>query len=114
MRKISASAAPIHTSAERSNPDATPAGRLTAALPEGRPSRPEELHEALLDLLVALLELLGINAQQLEVGELRLVGRILHLRVARVEPLGVGHHLLDLAAKTEVGEQLGRVGMRRR
>src|SRR5262245_49349524 len=72
----------------------------------------EELDEALLDLLVALLQLVGIHVQEPELRELRLVVRVLHLGVTRVEPLAVGHHLLQLAGEREVGEELGRVRMR--
>src|ERR1041384_1407598 len=76
MRNPSASAAPTQTGSERSS-----------IIARGRASRPEELHEALLDLLVALEQLGGIHREQLELGELRLVGRVLHVRVAGVEPL---------------------------
>src|SRR5256885_11704028 len=102
MRNASASAAPTQTGSERS--------RITA---RGRASRPEELHEALLDLFVALEQLGRIYREQLELGELRLVGWVLHVRVAGVEPFAVGHELLQLAAEREVGEQARGVRMRR-
>src|SRR5687767_6848157 len=70
---------------------------------EGPPKPPvtrlgaEELHEALLDFFVALLQLLGIDLEQLEVRQLGLVGRIGDARMARVEAFAVGQDLLQLA-----------------
>src|SRR5215475_6293324 len=96
MRNASASAAPTHTGSERSSVIA-------------RRSRSEELHEPLLDLLVALEQLGWIHAQELQVGELRLVGGILHAGVAGVEAFAVGEELLQLATEAEVGEEPGRV-----
>src|SRR5688572_16283740 len=88
--------------------------RCEARTPSLTPrSGPEDLDEPLADLLALLLQLLGIGGQQLQVRELGPVGRVLHLGVAGVEPLAVGHHLLDLAAEREVGEELGGVGVRR-
>src|SRR5215467_8429474 len=100
-----ASAEATQTGRERSRPCRR--AKLTAG------SGSEELDEPALDLLVALLELLGIDGQELEIRELRLVGRILHFGVTRVEPLAVGHYLLELACEGEVREELGGVGMRR-
>src|SRR5438128_3839717 len=73
----------------------------------------EELDEAILDLFVPLLELVRIHREELELGELRLVGGVLHLGMAGVEALAVRHHLLQLSAEGEVGEELGRIRMRR-
>jgi hypothetical protein len=69
----------------------------------------EELDEARLDLLVPLLELLGIHRQELEVRQPGLVGRVGHLGMPGVETLGVGQHLLHVAGEDEVGEEPGRV-----
>src|SRR6185312_4931372 len=79
--------------------DATPDGGAAARLPRaplarvaltgGRDSSAEELHEASLDLLVALLELLGIDLQELQIAELRPARRILHAWMPRVESLRV-------------------------
>src|SRR5215470_17361859 len=105
IRKASASALATHTGSERSSIIASRAGT--------RASRAEELHEALLDLLVTLEQFGGIHREQLQLGELRLVGRVLHLGVAGVEALAVGQELLQLTAEREVGEQARRVRMRR-
>src|SRR5262245_51910957 len=97
MRMTSASAAPIQTGSARSSPRGTPS--LGA----------KELHEALLDLLAPLLQLLRIGGEQLELTELGLVGGVLHLGVPRVEPLAVRHHLLHVLGEAEVGEEARRV-----
>src|SRR2546425_801585 len=67
-------------------------------------SGPEQLHEALLDLVRPPLDLLGIHHEHLEVGELGAVGRVRHLRMSHVESLAVGEKLLDLAREDEVRE----------
>src|SRR5881397_2361094 len=104
MSSTSASAAAAHTGSERSMPS-----RRTLTAPG---SRPEELHEALLDLLVPLLELLRVRGEELELGELRLVVGVLHLGMARVEPFAVRQRLLEVAAERKVGEEAGRGGVR--
>src|SRR5258705_13895594 len=110
----SAAAASSQTGAARSSPsrrlglgDAADASAMAGALGA------EELHEARLDLFVALLELLRVQLQGLEIPELRPGGGGLHLRVAGVEAPGVGEDLLDLPREDEVGEEPGRVGMGR-
>src|ERR1700730_1043461 len=117
MRRRRAAAAMIQTGAERSRPSSREGRGRTVTVSSraiaGGGSGPEELHEARLDLLVALLQLLGIDEEELELAELRLVGGILDLGVSRVEAFGVGEGLLDLAAEDEVGEELGRVRMGR-
>src|SRR5215467_10817578 len=113
MSSTSAAAATSQTGVARSmpskrrSPDGTAASAMRGALGA------EELDEARLDLLVPLLELLRVDLQQLQVLQPRLVGRVLHLGVAGVEALAVGQDLLDLAAENEVGEETGRVRMRR-
>src|SRR5262245_9122993 len=67
IRRTRASADAIQPGSERSTPCRRPV--LMAR------SRAEELDEAALDLLVPLLELLGVDVQELEIGELRLVSR---------------------------------------
>src|SRR5256886_16365581 len=52
--------------------------------------------------------------RSLQVAELRLVRGVCDVRMARVEPLRVGEHLLHLPAKREVGEELGGVRVRRK
>src|SRR5713226_5682276 len=94
--------------------DRTRSGRPTRAAPITEPhSGSEELDEARLDLLVALFQLLRVHVEEVQIGELRPVGRILHLGMSRVEPFAVRQRLLGGAAEDEVGEQLGRVRMRR-
>src|SRR5204863_4367756 len=105
IRSTRASADAIHTGSERSR-----LWSRTMLMPR---SRAEELHEAVLDLLVALLELFRLHREELELRELRLVARVFHLGMARVEPLAVRHHLLQLAAEREVGEEAGRRRMGR-
>src|SRR2546427_12046975 len=117
MRRRRAAAAMIQTGAERSSPSSREGRghRVTVssrAIARGG-SGPEELHEARLDLLVALLQLLGIDEEELELAELRPVGGILDLGVPGVEAFGIREHLLDLAAEEEVREELGRVRMGR-
>src|SRR5437762_4312791 len=97
IRSTRASADAIHTGSARSRP-----WNRTTLMPR---SRAEELHEAVLDLLVAFLELLRLHREELELRELGLVARVLHLGVPGVESLAVGHHLLQLAAEREVGEE---------
>src|SRR2546428_407814 len=75
--------------------------------------RAEELHEASLDLFVALLELIGVGVEQLQVAELRFVRGVRDAGMARVETLGVGEHLLHLFAEGEVREELGGGRVRR-
>src|SRR5437867_4803341 len=75
--------------------------------------RPEELHEASLDLFVTLLELIGVGVEQLQVAELRFVRGVRDAGMARVETLGVGEHLLHLSAEGEVREELGGGRVRR-
>src|SRR5215470_9276861 len=90
IRRTRAAAASTHTGAERSirssqagrgrsaiGVESAPGSRLTVA-----GSGSEELDEARLDLLVALLQLLGIDLEQLELGELGLIGGIGHVGVA--------------------------------
>src|SRR5262245_36717094 len=113
MRKSRIKPAPTHTGSERSTnwrgprPPNLPVragchtrqrGRATSRRVATR-LRPEVLHEALANLLIALLQLFGLDGEKLQVRELRLVGGVLQLRVPAVEPLAVGHHLLDLAAE---------------
>src|SRR5262249_49943375 len=120
MRKTRIKPAPTHTGSERSinwrgprPPPNLPARAGRHARPRGRTTsrriatrlRSEVLHEALANLLVALLQLFRLDGEELQVGELRLVGGVLHVRVPAVESLAVGHHLLDLAAEREVGEE---------
>src|SRR2546422_9143980 len=105
IRSTSARADAIHTGSERSSP-------WNRARLIGR-SRSEELDEAVLDLLVPLLQLVGLHREELELRELGLVARVFHVGVTGVEPLAVHHHLLQLAAEREVGEELGGVRMRR-
>src|SRR5439155_7360531 len=76
-------------------------------------SRAEELDEALLDLRVLLLELLGIHGEKLELAHLRLVRGVFHVRMPGVEAFAVGHRLLDLAREGEIVEELRGVRMRR-
>src|SRR5262245_19577649 len=66
----------------------------------------EELDERLLDLFVALLQLLRVHLEETEVRELGPVGRILHVGMAGVEALRIGEHLLQLTAEEEVREEL--------
>src|SRR5262249_34460634 len=108
IRTTRASAARIQTGSERSRPSSR-VRRVSGTLSSGS----EELHEALLELLVALLELFRVDAEELEISELPLVGRVLHLGVAGVEPLAVRHHLLALAHEREVREELRGVRVRR-
>src|SRR4029434_723543 len=109
MSRTSAAAASSQTGAARSRPSQRRGRpRLAASAMIGALGS-EELDEARLDLLVPLLELLRVDRQELEVRQARLVGGILHLRMAGVEPLGVGQHLLHVAAEDEVGDELGRV-----
>src|SRR2546430_17690939 len=76
--------------------------------------RAEELHEASLDLFVALLELIGVGVEQLQVAELRFVRGVRDAGMARVETLGVGEHLLHLFAEGEVREELGGLHLQQR
>src|SRR5262245_56331351 len=71
------------------------------------------LDAAALDVLDALLQLGGIHVHEPERRALRLVVRVRHLGVTRVETLAVGHHLLQVAGEREVGEELGRGRARR-
>src|SRR5262245_50081480 len=71
----------------------------------------EALAEAFADVLVAFLQLVRLDGEELEVSALRLVGGILHARVPGVESLAVCHDLLDLTAEGEVGEEPGGVRM---
>src|SRR5262245_66559313 len=89
IRSTSASADAIQTGSERSTPCRRPV--LMAR------SRPEELDEAALDLLVPLLELLGVDVQEFEIGQLRLVSRILKFGLAGISYFAVGSLLLQLA-----------------
>src|SRR5437899_179711 len=74
MSSTSASAAAAHTGSERSMPSRRAltgtASRRAAGTLTAPGSRPEELHEALLDLLVPLLELLRVRGEELVLGEL--------------------------------------------
>src|SRR5882724_11702891 len=116
MSSTSASAAAAHTGSERSMPSRRTltgtASRRAAGTLTAPGSRPEELHEALLDLLVPLLELLRVRGEELELGDLRLVVGVLHLGMARVEPFAVRQRLLEVAAERKVGEEAGRGGVR--
>src|SRR5262249_26500739 len=73
----------------------------------------KKLDERLLDLFVALLQLLRVHLEETEVRELGPVGRILHVGMARIETLRIGEHLLQVAAEDEVREELGGVRVRR-
>src|SRR5438445_13673341 len=88
MRNTSVSAVAIQTGSERSNVLGT-----------------EQLHEALLDLFGALVDLVGIDHQHLQLGELRTIRWIRHVGMSDVEALAVGEDLLDLAREDEVGEE---------
>src|SRR6185436_17042649 len=105
IRTNSPSAAPAQTGSDRST-----AKRLASRGVSGG-SGPEELDEAGADLLVALLEFLGVGGEELEIGQLGLVRGVLHLGMARVEALAVREHLLHLTAEREVGEEARRVRM---
>src|SRR3989338_1817636 len=75
-------------------------------------SRAKEFHEAILDLLVPLLQFLGIHLEKFQIAKLRFVLRVPHLRVPCVESFAVCQDLLHLPGEGEVGEELGRVRMR--
>src|SRR6266852_1922710 len=64
MSRTSVTAVVIQTGTDRSNVLSSASGL-----------RAEELDEALLDLFIALLQLLGIDGEELELRHLRLVGR---------------------------------------
>jgi hypothetical protein len=108
MRKTRTRAAATQTGNARSRPSK----RRGAAAGTATPLRLRRTHEALLDLLVPLLQLLGIGGEEAEVGQFRLVGGVFHLGVAGVEPLAVRHHLLDLPGESKVREQARRVRVR--
>src|SRR2546427_12280715 len=93
MSRTSVTAVVIHTGTERSNV------RLTTELGT------EELHEALLDVFGAPVDLVGIGDEDLQLGELRTIGGVRHVGMRDVEALGVGKDLLDLAREDEVGEE---------
>src|SRR5262245_14114764 len=78
-----------------------------------RASRSEELDEAFLDLLGPPLELVRIDRENFEVGELRLVRGIRHLGVGNVESLVVGEELLHRFGEYKIGEEPSGRRMRR-
>src|SRR6185295_19857498 len=85
------------------------------AVPAAAPatgSDPEQLAELLLDLVVSLLHLLGIDLDELQLLEGPLVLRVGHGLVRHVEAV-VGEDLLGVLVEQEVREHLRRVRMRR-
>src|SRR2546427_10540664 len=74
--------------------DAPPAASSRASRTSGATRlRAEELDKALLELFIALPQLLWIDGKPLEVRHLRLVGRILRLWLASVTVLALVHDL---------------------
>src|SRR5438552_9466685 len=100
MSRTSMTAVVIHTGTERSNV------LLTTELGT------EELHEALLDVFGAPVDLVGID-DDLQLRELGTIGRVGDVRMSDVESLAVGQELLDLAGEDEVGEEQRCAGMGR-
>src|SRR2546426_9261516 len=78
MSRTSVTAVVIHTGTERSNV------LLTTEL------RTEELHEALLDVFGAPVDLVGIDDEDLQLRELGTIGRVGDVRMSDVESLAVG------------------------
>src|SRR5262249_20239893 len=87
------------------------ASRHPVVPPPGIRSDPEQLAELLPHLVVTLLQLLGIDPEELQLLERPLVLRVAHGVVRDVEAV-VGENLLGVLVEQEVGEDLRRVRMR--
>src|SRR4029453_16484506 len=88
--------------AASSRPRAVPLPLAVLASAPGTVSDPEQLAELLLDLVVPLLHLLGIDLDELQLVQRPLVLRVGHRLVRHVQAV-VGQDLLGVLVEQEVG-----------
>ena len=75
--------------------------------------RAEIFREAFLYFSAAFFQLVGVRGQKFQLLELGLVRRIGHLRMTGIKTFLVRQKLLRLFGKNKLGEEFGRIGMRR-